>query len=304
ANREIRQIREINTGIMAAKRDRLDELLEMLNCDNAQGEYLLTDIVAGARAKGLRVAGESIDDAGLASGVNNRAQLAELERIYQRRRADELMVNGVTLADPMRFDMRGFLTVGEDSFIDINCVFNGSNRIGKNVCIGPNCVITDSTIADDVVIEANCVIESADIAKRCAIGPFARMRPGTIMQEASKLGNFVETKNSEIGPGSKVNHLAYVGDSDVSESVNIGAGVITANYDGANKHRTHIEEGVFVGSNAVLVAPIRIGAGATVGAGSTVSRDVPENELVVARAKPRSVANWQRPQKNKPKENK
>ncbi|MEM7207760.1 MAG: bifunctional UDP-N-acetylglucosamine diphosphorylase/glucosamine-1-phosphate N-acetyltransferase GlmU [Pseudomonadota bacterium] len=292
-----RKIREVNTGMLAAKRDRLDELLDGLDNDNAQGEYLLTDVVAAANARSWSVDAVTLETEVGALGVNNRAQLAELERTYQALRAKDLMESGVTLADPSRIDVRGTLACGSDSYIDVNCVFEGQVTIGNDVRIGPNCTIKDSTIASASVIEANCVIENSQIAQRCSVGPFARLRPGTTMHDNSKLGNFVETKNSEIGQGSKVNHLAYVGDSDVADECNIGAGTITANYDGANKHRTVIESGVFVGSNSVLVAPLQIGAGATVGAGSTVTRDVGKDELVITRAKSRTVNNWQRPKK-------
>jgi len=298
-----RSINEINTGMMAARRERLDELLAELDNNNAQREYLLTDIVAAANARQWRVDAVTLNSEAGALGVNDRAQLAELERTYQRLQAHRLMAAGVTLADPSRIDVRGNLECGSDVFIDVNCVFEGDVTLGDEVRIGPNCVIQHSVIASGSVIEANCVIENSTIGVRCNVGPFARVRPGTTMHNNARLGNFVETKNSEIGEGSKINHLAYVGDSDVAAQCNIGAGAITANYDGANKHRTVIEPGAFVGSNSVLVAPLRIGAGATVGAGSTVTRDVGENELVVIRARARTVDNWQRPIKQTERDN-
>jgi bifunctional UDP-N-acetylglucosamine pyrophosphorylase/glucosamine-1-phosphate N-acetyltransferase len=290
-------IAEINTGILAANATDLGGLLEALDCDNAQGEYYLTDVIASGSGAGLDMSSIVIDDFVEVSGVNDREQLATMERVYQRARASELMVRGVTLADPARIDIRGETSVGRDSTIDVNCVFIGKNTIGENVTIGPNCAISNSHIGDHAVIEANCVIENARIEQHCAIGPFARLRPGAVVADQVRIGNFVEIKNSHIGVGSKVNHLAYVGDSEVGENANIGAGTITANYDGANKHSTHIENDVSIGANSVLVAPVKIGEGATVGAGSTISRNVGKNELVTTRAKLRTVKNWQRPKK-------
>ena len=297
ASEDQRSIQEINTGIMAAKGGILKNLLSELRCDNAQGEYYLTDTIGLASDAKHSLATVSVDNIDETSGVNDRSQLARLERIYQRAIADKLMSQGVTLHDPSRIDIRGELAVGQDSSIDINCVFSGKNTIGKGVAIGPNCVISNTHIHDNAVIEANCVIENSVIGAHCNIGPFARMRPGTVLSEKAKLGNFVETKNSQIGVGSKVNHLSYVGDSDIADKVNIGAGVITANYDGANKHRTKIGDRVFIGSNSVLVAPININEGSTIGAGSTVTKNIGDNELVFTRAKARTVANWQRPKK-------
>jgi len=297
ASEQQRAIAEINTGILAANATELGALLENLDCDNAQGEYYLTDVIAGGNDSGLKMSSIEVTDFVEASGINDREQLATMERVYQRSLAGELMAQGVTLADPARIDIRGETCVGRDSTIDINCVFLGKNIIGENVTIGPNCTISNSQIGDNALLEANCVIDNATIGEHCAIGPFARMRPGSVLSERAKIGNFVETKNSHIGAGSKVNHLAYVGDSEVGEKVNIGAGTITANYDGANKHRTQIGDHVSVGANAVLVAPISIGAGATVAAGTTISRNVGEKELVITRAKTKTVENWHRPQK-------
>ena len=299
ASDDQRALPEVNTGILGSGGGHLARLLNRLDCDNAQNEYLLTDVIEHAREEGLRLSTVTTDDANSVNGINDRVQLAAMERSYQAMRAEELMICGVSLADPARIDIRGDLACGQDTRIDINCVFEGNNRIGERVSIGANCVIVNSVVADDVVIEPNCVIENADIGDACQLGPFARVRPGTRLDERAKLGNFVETKNSHIGPGSKVNHLAYVGDSDVDRGVNIGAGAITANYDGANKHRTVIGRDVFVGCNSVLVAPIRLGAGSTIGAGTTISRDTGDNELVVTRAKSRVVSDWERPKKSK-----
>lgn len=290
-------ITEINTGILAANAADLGGLLEALDCDNAQGEYYLTDVIASGSGAGLDMSSIVIDDIVEVSGVNDREQLATMERVYQRSLAGELMLCGVTLADPARIDIRGQTSVGRDSTIDVNCVFIGENILGENVTIGPNCTISDTHIGDHTVIEANCVIEKSRIAEHCAIGPFARMRPGAVLSDQAKIGNFVEIKNSHIGVGSKVNHLAYVGDSEVGENTNIGAGTITANYDGASKHSTHIDNDVSIGANSVLVAPVKIGEGATVGAGSTISRNVGKNELVTTRAKLKTVENWRRPKK-------
>ena len=292
-------IKEINTGILAANGSELNHLLDQLNNNNAQGEYYLTDTVELARNAGLSLATITVNDIDEVSGVNDRVQLAKLERVYQHTLADRLMREGASLRDPARIDVRGELSVGCDSIIDVNCVFIGTNVVGENVSIGPNCTIVNSHIDNGAIIEANCVIENSVIGEQCAVGPFARMRPNTVLEKKSKLGNFVETKNSNIGVGSKVNHLSYVGDSDVAASVNIGAGVITANYDGANKHRTTISDEVFIGSNSVLVAPINVGKRSTIGAGSTLSKNVGEDELVFTRARAKTIAGWQRPKKDK-----
>ena len=299
ADNEQLAIKEINTGILAAKASMLLSMLDNLRCDNAQGEYYLTDVIGMCSDANEPMSAITVSDLNEISGINDRQQLATMERVYQSNCANRLMADGVTLLDPARIDVRGELHAGNDSVIDVNCIFTGDNTIGCNVVIGANCVIENSTIADDVTIEANCVIENATIGAHCSIGPFARVRPGTVLSEKAKLGNFVETKNSHIGVGSKVNHLSYVGDSEVAENVNIGAGVITANYDGANKHKTKIGNNSFVGSNSVLIAPIDVGEGCTVGAGSTVSKDVGDGELVFTRAKAKNVKNWQRPTKSK-----
>jgi bifunctional UDP-N-acetylglucosamine pyrophosphorylase/glucosamine-1-phosphate N-acetyltransferase len=299
ANDAERAIDEVSTGIIAVPGALLRDLLEQLDCDNAQGEYYLTDIVGHAAAAGAPIAAILADDQDEVLGVNSRAQLAHVERIYQRRIAQQLMDGGATLADPARLDVRGELRAGEDVFIDVGCVFEGAVTLGDRVCIGPYCVIRDSDLAADAQVLGHCVIDDATIGERASIGPFARLRPGNRLASDSKIGNFVEIKNTELGEGSKVNHLSYVGDSQLGRDVNVGAGTITCNYDGANKHRTQIEDDVFVGSNTALVAPVKLGKGATVGAGSTISNDVPAGELVVARARQKSVHGWQRPRKKK-----
>jgi bifunctional UDP-N-acetylglucosamine pyrophosphorylase/glucosamine-1-phosphate N-acetyltransferase len=299
ANDAERAIDEVSTGIIAVPGALLRDLLEQLDCDNAQGEYYLTDIVGHAAAAGAPIAAILADDQDEVLGVNSRAQLAHVERIHQRRIAQQLMDGGATLADPARLDVRGELRAGEDVFIDVGCVFEGAVTLGDRVCIGPYCVIRDSDLAADAQVLGHCVIDDATIGERASIGPFARLRPGNRLASDSKIGNFVEIKNTELGEGSKVNHLSYVGDSQLGRDVNVGAGTITCNYDGANKHRTQIEDDVFVGSNTALVAPVKLGKGATVGAGSTISNDVPAGELVVARARQKSVHGWQRPRKKK-----
>lgn len=297
ANSDQLSISEVNAGVVSVKGRHLRVLLENLDNDNAQGEYYLTDIHELAVKDGLRVVAVHPDHTWETDGVNSRVQLAQLERLHQLHLATNLMDNGVTLSDPARIDIRGSLTAGTDVSIDINCVFEGSCSIGSNVTIGPNCVISDSQIADNAVVLANCVLEKAVLGENVTVGPFARLRPGTELSSGVKIGNFVETKNAVLGADSKVNHLSYVGDSEVGEQVNIGAGTITCNYDGANKHKTLIEDKVFVGSNTALVAPVTIGEGATIGAGSTISRDVPAERLAITRAKQTDIENWVRPVK-------
>jgi len=235
----------------------------------------------------------------VSAGVNSRVQLAELERIHQFNQASLLMENGVTLRDPARIDVRGAIKTGTDVEIDVNVVFTGDNMIGSNVQIGANCVISDAVIGDGSVIKPNTVLENVVVGEACIIGPFARLRPETVLADQAKVGNFVEIKKANIGAGSKVNHLSYVGDAEVGSNVNVGAGTITCNYDGANKHVTIMEDDVFIGSNSALVAPVRIGKGSTIGAGSTISRDVSDDKLAVSRAKQSEIDGWQRPQKKK-----
>ncbi len=291
------EIREGNTGVMVVPATLLREWLGRLRNANAQGEYYLTDIVE--MAVDAKVAVEPLVAPTIPEvlGINDRVQLAEVEAEYRRLRARALMQAGVTLADPARIDLRGTLETGRDVFIDANVVFEGRVRLGNRVRIGPNNVIRDATIGDDTQVFANCVIEAADIGADCNIGPFARTRPHATLADGVHIGNFVEVKNSQMGAGSKANHLAYVGDASVGARVNIGAGTIVANYDGANKHRTEIGDDAHTGSNSVLVAPIVVGAGATVGAGSTVTKTVPAGKLTVARGKQVTLEGWQRPVK-------
>ncbi|KTG28714.1 bifunctional N-acetylglucosamine-1-phosphate uridyltransferase/glucosamine-1-phosphate acetyltransferase [Idiomarina sp. WRN-38] len=290
-------IQEVNTGIMIADGAKLKAWLENLSNDNAQKEYYLTDIVAMAAEQGVTIATAQPDATYEVEGANNRQQLAQLERAFQRRQADELMTQGVTLIDPARFDCRGKLTVGNDVTFDINVVIEGDVTIGNNVTVEPNCVIKDATIGDNTVIRANSHIEGAAVAKNCKVGPFARLRPGAELADEAQVGNFVEMKKSRLGKGSKASHLTYLGDAQVGEYANIGAGTITCNYDGVNKFLTEIGDGAFIGSNSSLVAPVKIGNNATVGAGSVVTREVADEELAVARGKQRNISGWQRPQK-------
>ncbi len=297
ASPEQLMITEGNTGVIAARSTDLKRWLPQLSNDNAQGEYYLTDIIELAQLDGKRIATQKAVTEDEVLGVNNRQQQAQLERYYQQRMAEQLMAEGVTLMDPSRFDCRGHLTTGNDVVIDINCIFEGAVSLGNNVTIGANCCIKNTTIADGTVIKPNTLIDDAVIGESCDIGPFARVRPETILQKGAKLGNFVETKKSTIGMGSKVNHLTYIGDANIGDGVNVGAGTITCNYDGVNKSKTVIGDGAFIGSNSSLVAPVSIGAGATVGAGSTVSANIDDNQLGVARAKQRNISGWKRPVK-------
>ncbi len=292
-----KQIREVNTGILAVSARHLKNWLPTLSNSNAQGEYYLTDIIAMAVDHGLTVSVAQPATAFEVQGVNNRVQLAQLERWYQQQQAERLMTEGATLADPARVDVRGELTIGNDILIDVNAVFEGRVEIADNVRIGPNCIIRDAVIREGAVIEANSIIEDAEVGPGAQVGPFARLRPGTRLAANAKVGNFVETKKAIVGEGSKINHLSYVGDATLGAGVNVGAGTITCNYDGVNKHQTVIGDRVFVGSNTSLVAPVTVSEGATIGAGSTITRDVSEQELAVARGKQRNIAGWQRPQK-------
>ena len=290
-------VNEGNTGILAVRASALSELLGGIDKNNAQQEYYLTDIFALAVKQGLSITTHQPDHEWETAGVNSRQQLAELERIYQLNQANALMTAGVTLRDPARIDVRGNLIVGQDSTIDVNCVFEGNVNIGENVTIGPNCLISNATIAADTVIKANTVIEDSKVGRDCTLGPFARLRPGAELESQAHIGNFVEIKKSKISKGSKVNHLSYVGDSTVGESVNIGAGTITCNYDGVNKHQTIIEDGVFIGSCTQLVAPVKIGKNAVVGAGSTITKEVAPDQLAFTRAPLKTIENWPKPGK-------
>lgn len=298
ATAEQRALTEINTGIVALPAAQLRSWLARIGNDNAQGEYYLTDIVALAAADGVPIATFHPHRPEEIEGVNDRAQLARLERRCQQRHAARLMAEGVTLADPARFDCRGELTSGRDVFIDIGCVFEGRVRLGDGVVIDPHVIVRDADIGSGAHIKAHTVIDGpAVIAAGAEVGPFARLREGTHIGEQARIGNFVETKQAEFGRLSKANHLAYVGDARLGEGVNVGAGTITCNYDGANKHRTHIGDGAFIGSNSSLVAPVNVGSGATVGAGSTITGDVPAGHLGIGRAKQRNVPGWRRPRK-------
>ena len=299
ASEQQRSITEINTGFMAVSAARLRGWVNGLNNDNAQGEFYLTDVIASAVNDGVGVRGISTDSIEEVLGINDRAQLAYQERSYQRRQADACMRAGMTLLDPERFDLRGSVTAGQDVLVDINVVLEGKVTLGQRVSIGPNVVIRDTDIADDVTIQANCVIEEATIGSGCRIGPFARIRPETRLASNARIGNFVEIKKSEVGEGSKINHLSYIGDSSVGRNVNIGAGTITCNYDGANKHRTVIGDNVFIGSDTQLIAPVAVGDGATIGAGSTITQDAPADELTLSRAPQETRSGWQRPVKKK-----
>lgn len=296
-----RAIREVYTGFMAVPSARLKAWLARLTNDNAQGEYYLTDVVQLAVADGCEVVASPAAEQAEVDGVNSPLQLADLERAYQRRQARALMEQGVRLADPARFDVRGTLRCGQDVEIDVNCVFEGEVTLGDNVRIGPNCVVANARIGNGVVLQAYTHIDGekagVQIGDGALIGPFARLRPGAQLGPEVHIGNFVEVKNSKLARGAKANHLAYLGDAEVGERVNYGAGSITANYDGANKHRTVIEDDVHVGSNCVLVAPVTVAKGGTVGAGSVVNKDTAPGALTVARAKQASIAGWQRPKK-------
>ena len=296
-------VKEIYSGIMAAPARLLKQWLGRIDNNNAQNEYYLTDVVKLAAADGVPVLAHVISDAVQVAGVNSPLQLAELEREYQKRQAERLMADGVRLRDPARFDLRGSLSCGQDVEIDVNCVFEGTVKLGSNVRIGANCVLANCEIDDGAVIHPFTHVDGEKLGVRVGagalIGPFARLRPGADLGEEVHIGNFVEVKNSTMAKGAKANHLAYLGDATVGERVNYGAGSITANYDGANKHRTVIEADVHIGSNSVLVAPVTIGAGGTVGAGSTIGRDTPPNALSVVRGKLVQKENYQRPVKIK-----
>jgi len=294
-----RMLCEINTGIMVVPTAHLKHWLSQLSNNNAQGEYYLTDIVASAVAEGMHVATAAPQDEWETLGVNSRLQMAELERIYQNNLAEDLLEQGVALADPARIDVRGTLRCGRDVFIDVNCVFEGEVVLGDGVQIAANCVIRNAHIDAGTQIAPFTHIDDARVGAGGKIGPFARLRPGTTLADDVHIGNFVEVKNSNIAAHSKANHLAYVGDADVGSNVNIGAGTITCNYDGANKFRTTIEDDVFIGSDTQLVAPVRVGKGATLGAGTTLTKDAPAGKLTVSRTKQITLENWQRPVKKK-----
>lgn len=295
-----RQICEVNTGIMAMNGGRLKAWLGRLNNDNAQGEYYLTDVIAMAVSEGMVV--ETIQPSGENEvlGINDRVQLSQLERYFQAQQARKLMEQGVTLLDPARFDLRGEIVAhGQDVEIDVNVILEGRISLGNNVKIGPNVHIKESHIGDDVEIHANSIIERASIGVGSRIGPFARIRPESQIGAGAHIGNFVEIKKAQVGEGSKINHLSYIGDARIGRRVNIGAGTITCNYDGVNKHETLIGDGAFIGSDTQLVAPVEVGENATIGAGSTITKKAPDGELTLSRAKQATIPGWVRPQKNK-----
>ena len=294
-----RALTEINTGIMLAPTGPLKRWLATLSNKNAQGEYYLTDIVARAVADGVPVVSAQPAAVWETLGVNSKVQLAELERIFQMNLAQGFLEAGVTLADPARFDVRGELRCGRDVSIDIGCIFEGQVTLGDGVTIGAHCVIKNAHIASGALIKPFCHIEAAQVGERAEIGPYARLRPGTELGEAVHIGNFVEVKNSQIDVGSKANHLAYIGDATIGARVNVGAGTITCNYDGANKFRTVIEDDAFIGSDTQLVAPVTVGKGATLGAGTTLTRNAPPGKLTVSRPRQVTIENWQRPVKQK-----
>ena len=291
-----KNIQEVNTGIMALQGRQLKKWLNQLGNNNAQGEYYLTDVIEMAVADGFTVVTNQPETVDEVLGVNNRIQLSHLERVYQQEQAEHLMELGVTLRDPLRFDLRGSIeSLGQDIICDINVILEGKISIGNHVNIGANTHIKNSVIGDHVEILANCIIEDAVIGQGSRIGPYARLRPESVLAEEVHIGNFVEIKKSSVGKGSKINHLSYIGDTSVGSQVNIGAGTITCNYDGVNKFRTIIEDGAFIGSNTQLVAPVTVGKNATIGAGSTITKDSPENQLTLSRAKQISLPGWQRP---------
>ena len=291
-------VNEVNTGVMALTSEQLMRWLPQIDNNNAQGEYYLTDLIAIARTASVNVKSIQPKSREEVEGVNNRVQLSQLERAHQRENAQKLMESGTSLVDPERFDQRGKLTAGTDNFIDINCILEGEVKLGSNVHIGPNCQIINSTIGDGVEIKANTIIEDSVVGDNAILGPFARLRPGTELAENTKIGNFVETKKAKVGKGSKINHLSYVGDAELGEGVNVGAGTITCNYDGANKFKTNIGNNSFVGSNSTLVAPVNISDNSFVGAGSTITKDTEANSLAISRAKQRNIEGWKRPKKD------
>ncbi|TLU65347.1 UDP-N-acetylglucosamine diphosphorylase/glucosamine-1-phosphate N-acetyltransferase [Thalassotalea litorea] len=297
ANPEQLKITEVNTGILLANGGDLKRWLGNLSNDNAQGEYYLTDIIAMAHSEGKVIHTAQPDTAIEVEGANNRVQLATLERAYQARQAEQLMIAGASLRDPARIDIRGDLSIGEEVQIDINCIFEGKVELGNHVKIGANCILTNCQIGDNVVVKPNTIIEDAVLENKSSVGPFARIRPGSVLKEDAHVGNFVEMKKSTLGPGSKAGHLTYLGDTIVGSKANIGAGTITCNYDGVNKSQTIIGDHAFIGSNASLVAPVSIGNMATTAAGSVIVKDVEDDALAVARGKQRNISGWKRPTK-------
>ncbi|MFL6576391.1 MAG: bifunctional UDP-N-acetylglucosamine diphosphorylase/glucosamine-1-phosphate N-acetyltransferase GlmU [Povalibacter sp.] len=295
ANTKERAINEVNTGLMAVPAGALRKWLAALKNDNAQGEYYLTDIIVMAVREGMKINAVIASSETEVLGVNDKVQLAQLEHALRIERATALMVQGATLADPARVDIRGTVTVGRDVFIDVNAVFIGDIVLGDRVRIGPNCFLRNCRIDADTEIHPNCIIDQSSIGAGCSIGPFARIRPDSVLHERVHIGNFVEVKKSEVGAGSKANHLTYLGDASIGSNVNVGAGTVTVNYDGVNKHRTEIGDGAFIGSGSMLVAPIKVGSNANTGAGSTITKDAPAGKLTLARARQVTIEGWQRP---------
>ncbi|AYN22416.1 bifunctional UDP-N-acetylglucosamine diphosphorylase/glucosamine-1-phosphate N-acetyltransferase GlmU [Alcaligenes aquatilis] len=295
ANDAERAVKEVNTGILVAPTARLKDWLTRITNDNAQGEYYLTDIIALAVADGVSVQAAQPAAGWETLGVNSRIQQAELERLWQAEQARRLLEKGVTLADPARFDLRGTLECGRDVFIDVGCVFEGKVVLQDGVRVGPHSVLRDVTIGAGTQIEAFSHLQQAQVGEQARIGPYARLRPGAVLANHTHVGNFVEIKNTQLGEGSKANHLAYIGDADVGQRVNIGAGTITCNYDGVNKFRTVIGDDAFIGSDTQLVAPVTVGRGATIGAGTTLVRNAPDDQLTLSRSEQRSVSGWKRP---------
>ena len=290
-------INEANTGILYAKGGDLKRWLSGLSNDNAQGEYYLTDIIAAAHSEGKIIATAHPETEIEVEGANNRVQLAALERAYQARLAEELMIAGASLRDPARIDIRGSLNIGSEVSIDVNCIFEGSVTLANNVKIGANCILKNCSISNNAEIKPNSIIEDASVGESCSVGPFARIRPGSVMNKDSHVGNFVEMKKTTLGEGTKAGHLTYLGDALIGKNVNVGAGTITCNYDGVNKSQTVINDNAFIGSNSSLVAPVSIGDSATVGAGSVIAKDIDKGELAIERSKQRNIKNWPRPVK-------
>jgi len=299
ASREELRVNEINTGVMLCPTDLLKRWLDGLGNDNAQGEYYLTDVIATAVEHGVTVHGIKARSPEEVAGINDKQQLAEAERALQQLRVEALMRRGVGFADPARVDIRGELDCGSDVFIDVNAVLEGKVILGDGVSVGPNNLIRDAVLGAETVVHSNCHIEGAETGEHCEIGPFARLRPGARLAAKVKVGNFVEIKKSDVGDGSKVNHLTYIGDAEIGAGVNVGAGTITCNYDGANKHKTVIGDGAFIGSGVELVAPVEVGRNATIGAGSTLTKPAPDDRLTLERAKQFTHKSWKRPEKKK-----
>jgi bifunctional UDP-N-acetylglucosamine pyrophosphorylase/glucosamine-1-phosphate N-acetyltransferase len=292
-----RKISEINTGVLSCPADKLKAWLGRLNSNNKQGEYYLTDVIGLAVEDGTTVHGVKAESQEEVMGINDKKQLAEAERALQMKRVTALMEAGVGFADPARVDIRGTLKCGKDVFIDVNAIFEGDVVLGDNVTIESNNLIRDSKLGSGTLVHSNCHMEGASMGSDCEIGPFARLRPGAELANKVKVGNFVEIKKSTVADGSKVNHLTYIGDTDIGKGVNVGAGTITCNYDGVNKHRTQIGDGAFIGSGVELIAPVKVGKGATIGAGATLTRDAPENELTIERSKQKTIRGWKKPEK-------